>query len=100
MTQSERKERFDAISKIGCLICRVHHGVHTQPQIHHLLGIKYRAMGRKANDAHTIGLCVWHHTGGDNAILSVHRNPKLFRQYYGSQEELLEMQDKLIEAAR
>ena len=100
MTQKERQSRFDAISRIGCICCRIFHGVYTQPQIHHLLGIKYRAMGKKANDEHTIGLCVFHHTGGDKNIESAHGQPLAFRELYGTQVELLDMQNKLIEASK
>lgn len=100
MTAAERKARFDALSRIGCVVCRVFHGVHTQPQIHHLLGTKYRAIGKKADDAHTIPLCVWHHTGGHPDIDSAHGQPKAFAQLYGTQEELLEMTNKMIEAAK
>lgn len=100
MTPAERKERFDALSRIGCIVCRVFHGVHTAPQIHHLTGLRYRAMGKKADDSHSIPLCVYHHTGGNPDILSVHGNPKLFRQYYADQTELLDMTNKMIEAAK
>lgn len=100
MTPAERQERFDALTRIGCICCRVFHGVHTAPQIHHLTGLKYRAMGKKADDAHTIPLCVWHHTGGHPSIDSVHHHTAAFKRMYGTQEELLDMTNKMIEAAK
>ena len=100
MTSSERKERFDALSRIGCIVCRVWHGVHTTPQIHHLTGLQYRAMGKKAKDEDTCPLCVYHHTGGNPDILSVHGTPKLFRQYYADQTELLRLTNEILEAAK
>lgn len=91
------KERFNKLSELGCVVCRVFHGVHTPPQMHHLQGLKYRALGKKADDLNSIPLCVYHHTGGHKDILSVHGNPKLFKEHYGTQEELLEMTNKLLE---
>ena len=50
MTPKERKARFEAIAATGCVVCRLQHNVITVPHIHHALGIKYRAMGKKADD--------------------------------------------------
>lgn len=92
-----QKSRFDMLAEIGCIVCLEFHGVYTPPQMHHLQGIKYRAMGKKADDEHTIPLCVWHHTGGNPDIHSVHGRPLAFRTLYGTQEELLELTNKRLE---
>jgi hypothetical protein len=94
------KERFDAMARIGCIVCRVFHNERTDAHIHHLSGIKYRGMGMKADDEHTIPLCPTHHQYGSRFYPSVHGQPKIFAERYGTQEELLEMTNKLIEAAR
>lgn len=96
MTGAERKRRFDAICRLGCIVCRLKHEVHTPPAIHHLLGIKYRATGKKANDRHTIGLCGPHHQTGGYGI-AVHAGVKEWERRYGTQEFLLELTDRLIE---
>lgn len=97
MTPSERKERFDALARIGCIVCRVYMQTWSEPHIHHLQGIKYRAMGKKADDKFSIPLCPAHHQHGRP---SVHGNPKEFADTFGTQEELLEMTNKMIEAAK
>ena len=99
MTSQERKERFDAIARIGCVVCRIYKGVHTEPHIHHLTGLKYRSMGKKADDANSVGLCVWHHQGGSDEP-SIHGTPAAFEEQFGTQEWLLDAQNKMIEAAR
>lgn len=55
-------------------------------------------MGKKADDENTIGLCPGHHQYGNKDNPSVHGQPKLFAEKFGTQEELLEMQNALIEA--
>lgn len=95
MTPSERKDRFDQLTRLGCICCKIHHGVYTQPEIHHLLGIKYRATGKKANDEHTIGLCPAHHRIGGYGI-SVHSGVKAWEQNWGTQEFMLDKTNQLI----
>lgn len=94
------QERFTAMSRIGCIVCRVFHNTRSDAHIHHLSGLKYRGMGMKARDDHTIPLCPTHHQYGTKAIPSVHLQPKIFAERYGTQEELLEMTNKMLEAAR
>jgi len=93
----DKKARFEALVKIGCIACRLIHGHWVEPQIHHLLSIKYRAMGKKAHWSHTIPLCPDHHSsGGGRGYPSVHRHPNDFEKLYGTQEELLEKTNNLL----
>jgi len=79
--------RYDIIADIGCVICR------QPPQMHHLKGYPFsRGMSRKADDEHTIGLCLNHHTGNDG----YHHSPHEFERKYGNQSQLLEKQNRLI----
>ena len=89
--------RYADMGKIGCVVCRVFYLVYSEPHMHHLSGIKYRAMGKKADDAHTIPLCPRHHQHGTKEHPSAHSHPKLFAEKYGTQEELLEMTNALLE---
>ncbi len=92
-----RDERFPALVRMGCVVCRLYLGVRSEPCIHHLSGLKYRGVGMKAKDEHTIPLCPSHHDGVDKLYPSVHRNPLLFKDKYGSQEELLNRTNELLD---
>lgn len=87
------KERAEGLVEIGCIVCLVHHKAQTQPMLHHLTGIKYRATGKKANDEHTIGLCHPHHQGREGVHVMGMRP---WEAKYGTQTELLEITNKLL----
>lgn len=93
MTPADRKKRFDRLSSIGCIVCRNVHGVITPAIIHHLKGLKYSSLGKKANDAHTIPLCVEHHTGFQGIH---HIGMKKWESLFGTQEEHLQAVDEMI----
>lgn len=93
----KKNQRFDAISQIGCIVCKLYYGVYSEPQIHHLTGLKYRSLGKKANDDSTIGLCARHHMYGTENDPAVHSHPKSFEDRFGSQEELLVKQNNWID---
>ena len=76
----KRNERFAKLGEMGCIICG------QPPQIHHLIGVKYRGMGQKADDQYTIPLCLDHHTGAEG-IHTLGKRP--WEAKYGTQEELL-----------
>ena len=95
----DKKARFEALVKIGCIACRLSHDQWVEPQIHHLLGIKYRAMGKKAHWSHTIPLCLKHHTGSTKFDPSIHSYPKAFANSFGTQEELLEKTNNIFKGA-
>ena len=94
------EQRAEQLARIGCIVCRLYRGVHSPAHIHHLQGLKYRAMGKKASDMHSIGLCPSHHQYGTKDEPSVHSHPAEFERRFGTQEELLEATNKMIEAAR
>jgi len=88
MSKQERTERFNLLSEMGCAICG------QPPQIHHLIGTKWRGMGQKADDRHTIPLCLNHHTGQQG----IHKvGMRQWEFQYGTQEELLEITNHKIE---
>jgi len=91
-----KKERFNKLAELGCVVCRTFFGIHTPCQIHHLTGIKYRSTGKKASDEHTIGLCSIHHQNGTKHNPGIHTHPELFAEKYGSQENLLDITNGLI----
>ena len=88
LSEKERRDRFNALSEMGCAICG------QPPQIHHLIGIRYKGMGQKANDIYTIPLCMNHHAGQQG----IHKvGKKQWEHQYGTQEELLEVTNLKIE---
>lgn len=82
------KARFDAIARMGCIVCRLYYGVYSPACLHHLTGIKYRSTGKKASDAHVIPLCHRHHQGQDG----IHAiGMRAWEKRFGTQQELLSM---------
>lgn len=91
-----KAQRYQAITDIGCLVCRLFYGVYTRPAIHHLVGLKYRSLGKKSKDEHSIGLCPCHHQYGSIDHPAIHSHPAEFEKRFGTQEELLNITNELI----
>lgn len=87
MTNAERRQRFDKLSKYGCCICR------KPAEIHHLIGFKWRGMGQKADDINTIPLCVDHHRGN---VGIHHLGMKKWEDVFGEQEYHLNQINKFV----
>lgn len=103
----EEQARFDAIKEGGiCVACLIR-GVE-RPRwpgwidIHHLL-----SGGRRIGHMATVGLCKWHHAGqppfgwGDAEALeylgpSLAKGSKPFRAAFGTDAELLTIQNELL----
>lgn len=97
--------RFDRIKAIGCIACRLH-GLDKRVlcEVHHLL-----SGGRRRGHDFTVGLCPWHHRSvpfGDwmnHAMCRHHLGPSLaegskpFHAEFGSDEDLFEYQNNLIQ---
>lgn len=103
-TDAEKK-RFELIDQIGCIACRIYKLTKPFPaEIHHLLDGGVR-IGHSA----TIGLCPWHHRGVSTSIgmtmvsceqmygPSLVQGSKRFKEVYGSNDDLLKLQNELIE---
>lgn len=98
--------RFEAIKESGCLIAHILGLEWVYAEIHHLnIGGKHGAK-RRGHDF-TIGLNPWSHRGqpfgGMSAAAcedmfgpSFARQPRLFRSVYGSDDQLLAIQNALI----
>lgn len=101
-TKSEQA-RFDKLHKIGCIVTRVYFGTFSPCEIHHLV-----EGNRRLGHEFTIPLTPWYHRGvvqnisqetaelvyGPSKAIS----PRQFRERFGSDRELLEMTNALIEA--
>jgi len=86
MSKKEEKLRYDAISEMGCVICRM------PCEIHHLKGHEFGSgMGLKGGWENSIGLCTNHHRG----LQGFHSMGKAsWQEMFGTQKELLEMVNK------
>ena len=87
MTPKERHGHFAKVAALGCCVCRKN-GLGASPAcVHHLTGIKYRAMGKKAADEHVIPLCHYHHQG----YAGIHKcGMRAWEAVFGTQESYLE----------
>ncbi|HET8686352.1 MAG TPA: hypothetical protein VFM18_06770 [Methanosarcina sp.] len=90
----ETKARFDAITRMGCCVCREYHGVISPAVVHHLTGLENgRAMGRKSPDENTIALCPTHHTD----FLGIHYLGKReWERRFGLQSDYLLKTNQLL----
>jgi hypothetical protein len=99
-----QQRRFSIIQQIGCLCCRVAREiVGVACDIHHVL-----SAGKRISHDAAIGICPWHHRGvrppefrndrAATAALGPSRvvSPAAFRKMFGSDEALLERQNRLI----
>lgn len=105
--------RFERIREIGCLAC-LQDRRYSVPEINHIAEGgrrrgKQRGGGRHQGHSNTYGICGWHHRGvtpdgWSTAYAEAHfgpsmaRNPRAFRERFGSHDELLARQNQLIEA--
>ncbi len=99
---------MEAVKRLGCLACRLNAAMglpraYAGPcEAHHLL-----SGGLRIGHDHTVGLCPWHHRAVPPVPLpereaiarygpSVATGSKPFRAMYGSDAELLVMQNALL----
>lgn len=98
----EEAEWIVAVKEGPCLACLRKLGIRVLGcDAHHLL-----SGGRRRGHMDTIGLCAWHHRGysGDEPVAyvrdyygpSLMDGSKLFRDAYGTDDELLALQKRLL----
>lgn len=94
--------RMDAIKAGPCVCCHQRGLFSWAPEIHHLL-----RGGRRIGHEATVGLCAWHHRsvitfGCTGAEMRDHFGPSLnegskpFHAQFGTDDELLAIQDALL----
>lgn len=98
-----------AIREIGCLACQLA-GKRPMPTAkHHLLSTGQHGNGKRRGEKFTIGLCDYHHQGASQVGTRLAKSyreqgygpsyadePRAFRAQFGSDDELLELQNKMI----
>jgi len=88
LTKKERQKRFEFLADYGCCICM------RPAEIHHLIGYKYSALSKKADDCNTIPLCVEHHRGSQGIH---HLGMRVWEECYGSQSHYLDRINKALD---
>lgn len=89
MPTKAEKEHYAKVANIGCSLCRYLGYGESPPELHHI-----RRAGKRSN-APVIPLCPEHHRG-NTGIHGMGR--KAFeREYKVTEEQLLELTEKLIE---
>ncbi|MGB1561573.1 MAG: Ref family recombination enhancement nuclease [Sinimarinibacterium flocculans] len=98
-----QQERFRRMYQVGCICCRLVGLGHVECQInHHLSG------GRRISHDATTGECPWHHVGEPPAGMTPSEaraafgpsrklESRLFHVQFGSDEQLLAFQNRLID---
>ena len=87
-------KRKRAIAEIGCIVCLRCGNAGTPAEIHHLrAGV---GAGQRNDDYHAIPLCHIHHRTGGYGI-AFHAGKKEWEKTYGSEEELLDALNALVD---
>lgn len=101
-TKAQQK-RFERIQSIGCVACVIDGIYQNPPEIHHLVSGK-----KRLGHDYTVGLCCFHHRAvvpypytyeqvREASGPSYAMEPEAFKKQYGTQEELLEFQNALLD---
>ena len=91
-----KKERFSRIAELGCIVCKQFYFVFSQCTVHHLVGLTFRCLGKKAKWEYTIGLCPGHHQYGTKVHPAIHTHPEEFERRFGTQGYLLKLTNELL----
>lgn len=102
-----QKARWEAMREYGCICCRLNGFFTRDVEIHHMNEGGTAGSKRRGHDF-TVALCPWHHKGvvssGMTSIAaakllgpSLAKQSKVFRERYGTDDELLEKQNYLLE---
>ena len=87
-------KRLDKIRQLPCLICK---GDQKSPtEVHHYWGT---GAGKKESDRKTMPLCNFHHTGSFGGHVvgeTIHAGLREFEAKHGTQEELIERTNELL----
>lgn len=97
--------RDTAIRSVGCICCLRDGSGYVACEKHHLLTTGLHGNGRRRGEEFTIGLCGHHHRGEASGAIkmpgpSYADNARQFREVYGSDDDLLILQNELIQRWR
>jgi hypothetical protein len=97
MNRYQRERRFRRLKEIGCIACWMEGDMNVHPEIHHL-NLGGHAGQKRRGDEFTIPLCEWHHQGKvpERRGPSLKWSPKVFREKYGTDDQLLAKVNDII----
>jgi hypothetical protein len=97
VNRKQREHRFRRLKELGCVACWLSGTPDVYPEIHHL-NLGGHAGQKRRGDEFTIPLCRWHHQGQvpEMSGPSLKWSPKVFRERYGTDDELLAKVNDLI----
>lgn len=109
MSPEHRAIRFAALKELGCLIARLRGLEWVGADIHHQLTTGFHGNGKRLGDEFTVALNPWSHAGRPFGGLSEEEcramfgpsyalHPREFRDTFGTDEELLAMQNEVLRA--
>jgi len=86
LKKSER-QYLAQLHSFGCVVCRKHLGVYTEPAMHHIR--HGMGMGMRNSNDMVLPLCGPHHQTGGHGV-ALHAGQKTWEQNFGTEIELLE----------
>ena len=97
-----QQRRFDRIKEIGCIGAHMRGLGWVYAEVHHLI-----SGNKRRGHMFTVGLCIWHHRRYPIQDMSANETRKLlgpsladgskpFRAKFGTDDELLELQNRLL----
>jgi hypothetical protein len=91
---ADEKRHMAKVAALGCIVCWNENGVNTPAAIHHIDG-----KTKKGSHFKVLPLCFEHHQGGcgEGRFISRHPWKKRFEKAYGTEQELLEQVNRLVE---
>ena len=93
MSKKTDSDWLDELSRVGCIVCRIHKGVFSPALIHHIRNWHGERTGR--NILYALPLCYLHHDAKIEGV-SFHENSSLWKKLYGEQEDLMEAAHGLL----
>ena len=89
MSTKAEKVHYDAVARLGCILCYKQGNEGTPAELHHI-----RRAGKRSN-APVIPLCPYHHRRSNTSIHGMGRK-RFEREYAITEEELLEQTKELL----
>jgi acyl-CoA synthetase (AMP-forming)/AMP-acid ligase II len=91
MATKKESDHMNSVASLGCIACQIIDIPDSPACIHHV-----REHSGRRDHFKTLPLCPPHHQTGEGGVTALHKNKKAFENEFGTQEELLEMVDKLL----
>ena len=93
--KKDEKKHLSAVADLGCIVCYKQGNGGTPAEIHHIRS--GQGMGQRNSHYNVIPLCPIHHRFGGHGEVGFHQSPKEFVERYGTEAELLELTNELLD---